>query len=65
MSPLFRVCFIACASACCALLVRAHAPPIPVPIPPFHVQGRGLFDSKGTYFEITGVQMPGLDARKQ
>ncbi len=42
----------------CASLAEGHAPPIYVPVPPFHVQGRSLVDSTNTTFLLRGVRLP-------
>src|SRR4051812_7081157 len=50
--------FLVLLAACRA---SAHAPPTPVPIPPFHVQPNRLVDSTGTAFLLRGGALPLLD----
>src|SRR4051812_21088019 len=44
-----------------ACLAHGHAPPVYVPIAPFHVKGSLLFDGTDTNFVLRGAQVPDLN----
>jgi uncharacterized protein (TIGR03437 family) len=45
-----------------ALAASAHAPPTPVPAPPFHLDANRLVDAKDTVFLLRGGALPLLEA---
>ena len=57
MSRSYRFLFLGAVSALC---LRAHAPPTPIPTPPFHVEANHLVDAVKIPFLIRGVDVPGV-----